>query len=501
MTAALLLLLVAALTSLTLTPLARTFARARGWMDRPDGGRKQHGAPVPRIGGVAVYGAFLLSSSLLLALEPLGLAPGSALVSAYGPLLVACAAVMGVGLLDDIRGVPPAGKILVQALAALYLYDNGFRIDAISNPFDGATTSLGWAALPLTVLWFVSMSNAFNLIDGLDGLAAGIGLFSTTTLFLAAALNERWEIVMLSAALAGSLLGFLRYNFNPASIFLGDSGALFVGFALAAFAIRGSMKSSAAVAVAAPLLALAVPLVDAAIAVLRRLISGRRVFQADGDHIHHRLVRRGLSPRGAVITLYAVAGLFGALSLLTMTERSQVIGVVVIASSIVTWIGIQQLGYGEFVELQRRLRHGLLEERQSIGNNVYLKDLGARFAAAADAPALRATLVEALERLGFSSFELQGERHVARLLPAWGAAEARPETPTPGSIWRVPLHDGPRLLGLLLLYRPLVQAPFEAELLVGALQARLACRLVALEAEQLGPRPLPEVAARSATAR
>ncbi len=490
MTAALLLLLVAALTSLTLTPLTRTFARNHGWMDRPDGGRKQHAAAVPRIGGVAVYGAFLLSSSLLLAIEPLGLAPGSALVSAYGPLLVACAAVMGVGLVDDIRGVPPAGKLLVQALAALYLYDNGFRIDTISNPIDGASLSLGWGALPLTMLWFVSMSNAFNLIDGLDGLAAGIGLFSTTTLFLAAALNERWEIVMLSAALAGALLGFLRYNFNPASIFLGDSGALFVGFALAAFAIRGSMKSSAAVAVAAPLLALAVPLVDAGIAIVRRLIAGRRVFQADSDHIHHRLLRRGFSPRGAVILLYAVAGLFGALSLLTMTEKSQVIGVVVIASSIVTWIGIQQLGYGEFVELQRRLRHGLLEERQSIGNNVYLKELKGRLQQAPDSQALRMVLVEALARLGFSAFELEAERRVARLLPAWGEAHPTAVTPTPGSIWRVPLHAAGEPLGQLLLHRPLVQAPFEAELLVNALQTGLAPCLAGLRLSEVPPRPV-----------
>src|SRR5205814_4429932 len=131
-------------------------------------------------------------------------------------------------------------------------------------------------------------------------------LFSTTTLFIAAVVNERWEIVLLSAALGGALLGFLRYNFNPASIFLGDSGSLFVGFALAAFAIRGSMKSSAAIAVAAPLLALAVPILDAGIAVFRRQVRGDDVIRADGDHIHHRLLRLGLTPRAAVGVMYAV---------------------------------------------------------------------------------------------------------------------------------------------------------------------------------------------------
>lgn len=491
MTGTLLVLVLAGLVSLTLTPLVRTFARSRGWMDRPDGGRKRHTAPVPRIGGVAVYGAFAAAAGLVLALEPLGFLPGTDLMAAYLPLLVGGAAVLLVGLADDIYGVKPVTKLLVQTLAALYLYWCGFRIDALSNPFGGATVSLGYLSLPITLAWFVGMSNAFNLIDGLDGLAAGIGLFSTTTLFIAAVVNERWEIVLLSAALGGALLGFLRYNFNPASIFLGDSGSLFVGFALAAFAIRGSMKSSAAIAVAAPLLALAVPLVDAGIAVLRRLISGKHVFEADGDHIHHRMLRLGFTPRGAVVTLYGVAALFGALSLLTMTERSQVIGVVVIASSVVTWIGIQQLGYGEFGELQRVLRQGLQNERQAIGNNVYVKSLKRGFGEAESLETLWRLLIQAAERLGFESIELQLEPGAARALsrqplpldfPIWRLAATPAEA---RSSWAIPLQaDGPSL-GRLVLTRDLRQpGACDSSFVVEAVIAGLAPRLASLLAEE-----------------
>src|SRR5437899_4112864 len=206
---------------------------------------------------------------------------GTADSSVYGlHLIVACAAVMLIGLADDIRGVAPISKLLVQAAAGLYLFANGYQISAVTNPF-GEPVALGPLSLPLTLLWFVGMSNAFNLIDGLDGLAAGVAFFATISLFAASALNEHWATAFLAAALGGALLGFLRYNFSPASIFLGDCGSLFVGFALAAFAISGSMKRSAAIAVAAPLIALALPIVDTSIAMMRRLLRGKSISQAD----------------------------------------------------------------------------------------------------------------------------------------------------------------------------------------------------------------------------
>lgn len=468
MSAALLLLLLAAAVSLVLTPLVRTLARARGWMDEPDGQRKLHRAPVPRIGGVAVFAAFVLSTGTVLAFGGVsGDVRGS-----FVPLVLSCAAVMLIGLIDDVIGVRPLAKLVVQTGAAAYLFAHGYRIDNVSNPFGGESVSLGVLALPVTLLWFVGMSNAFNLIDGLDGLAAGIGFFSTITLFIAAVVNERWEVVLLSAALGGALLGFLRYNFSPASIFLGDSGALFVGFALAAFAIRGWMKSSAAIAVAAPLLALAIPILDATIAVARRLLAGQSVFTADGDHIHHRLLRKGLTPQRVVVILYGAAALFGALSLLTMTERSQVIGMVVMASSVMTWIGIQQLGYAEFGELPRLLRQGLWREGSpATAHDAWLARLGERFASAADWADVQTLLTEIAQRLGFSAWTLMLPS--AGVEATWYLPDAQDEPPSARDEWTLPLHAAGAPAGTLVLRRRLAQPAFDVPRLLAALELGL----------------------------
>jgi UDP-GlcNAc:undecaprenyl-phosphate GlcNAc-1-phosphate transferase len=468
----------AALCSLLFTPMVRRVAQRYGWVDNPDGRRKRHTEPVPRVGGVAVYLSFVIASGVfLLAALPSDPWYGRVAVHAYRHLVVACGFVVLVGLADDLWGVKPFAKIAVQAATAFYLFLNGYRIDAISNPFGGDTVPLGIFALPVTLVWFVGMSNAFNLIDGLDGLAAGIGLFSTTTLFIAAAINERWEVTLLCSALGGALLGFLRYNFFPANIFLGDSGSLLIGFALAAFAIRGSMKSSAAIAVAAPLLALAIPIVDAVIAILRRLIAGKNPLEADGDHIHHRLLRRGWGPRSAVVLLYAIAGALGALSLLTMNQRGQVAGLVIIATSVVTWLGIQHLGYPEFGEIHRVLRKGLLHERQAIGNNVYLRSLDDTFAAAQDLESLWAATVEMARRIECHSVELcvGGDRD--RFLWREGGLLDEAE---PLISWTIPLGINGTPGAVLVLTRRLDGSPstFDSGTLAEVLQKSLVPRFV-----------------------
>jgi UDP-GlcNAc:undecaprenyl-phosphate GlcNAc-1-phosphate transferase len=445
------------LVALTLTPLVRSFARDRQWLDQPDGTRKTHTAPVPRIGGVAVYAAFVFAGAFLVFFGPRGPWGQVGSVQAYVALVIAGAAVVGVGLLDDLKGASPWAKLGIQALAGLYLYSEGYRISALSNPFNGESVSTGWLSLPLTLLWFVAMSNAFNLIDGLDGLAAGIGLFSTTTLFIASVINARWEVALMATALGGALLGFLRYNVTPASIFLGDCGSLFVGFALAAIALRGSMKSSAAVAVAAPLLALAVPILDAGIAVMRRAIGGRKLFEADGDHIHHRMLRLGLTPHRVVLTLYAVAALFGALSLLTMTERGQIVGLVVLATSIVTWVGIQQLGYSEFGELQRVLRQGIAQERLAVGHNLHLRSLQEHLIAAVDLDHAWRLLAEAADRLGFDAMRLEPGRAARQLGLAVREWQRGPgiDPMAATAAWSVPLDLADGVEATLKLIRPL----------------------------------------------
>jgi UDP-GlcNAc:undecaprenyl-phosphate GlcNAc-1-phosphate transferase len=328
------------------------------------------------------------------------------------------------------------------------------------------------------------MSNAFNLIDGLDGLAAGVGFFATSTLFISAVINERWEIVLLCTALAGALLGFLRYNFNPASIFLGDCGSLFVGFALAGFAVRGSMKSSAAIAVAAPLIALALPLLDATIAMVRRALRGRSIFEADHDHIHHRMIRMGLTPRRVVIILYGVAALFGVMSLMTMSSRTQVVAVVIIAFSIVSWLGIQQLGYSEFLEIQRMVKGRMFDPR-AVRNNIYLRHLTAEFQRARDLDALWATLVEAAARLQFLQVELlfssEARGRLNGSLPEGFPVWARPEgccTSAEIWTWAIPVMDGQVRLADLRIGRSVrVGQNFELSHLLGAIVDGFAPRL------------------------
>ena len=220
-----------------------------------------------------------------------------------------------------------------------------------------------------------------------------------------------------------------------------------MGFALAAVAVRGSMKSSAAIAVAAPLMALAVPILDASIAVLRRLVRGDDVFRADGDHIHHRLLRMGLTPRRVVVTLYAVAAGFGVLSLLTMSDRARSSGMVVIASSVVTWIGVQQLGYAEFAEIQRTLRYGFGNERKAIGNNVYLASLTQHFVGSGGPRGTRSRLSSRREqKLDFERVEVvfdDGYAACRAQFPVWHAQQLAPERQAT-STWRTPCRPAAR---------------------------------------------------------
>jgi UDP-GlcNAc:undecaprenyl-phosphate GlcNAc-1-phosphate transferase len=432
--------------SLVLTPLIRDLALAQGWLDRPDGRRKTHRLPVPRLGGVAVHLAFALSFGAALTVFRDTSWMGPPVPAAFLHLLAACTSVMLVGLLDDLFGVSPMLKILVQAGAGLYLYHNGYQIRLVSNPL-GDPIDLGMLSLPITLLWFAGMSNAFNLIDGLNGLAAGVGLFSTSIVFILALMNDRWEIVMLSVVLAGALLGFLRYNFGSASVFLGDSGSLFVGFALAALAVRGSTKSSTAVAVLAPLLALGFPIVDTSMALLRRLVGGRRLLEPDADHIHHRIVRMGLTQQRAVVILYGVTALFGALSLLTMTGQSHATGLAAVVFTLVTWIGIRRLGYPELGEIQRLLKRGLSLDALTSTNGSPLGELRRGLLQARDLDALHAQLVAAASALGMERVTVR-LRARGRELPPWQAADAVLD-PRRSWAWTIPLVSGQELLGEL----------------------------------------------------
>jgi UDP-GlcNAc:undecaprenyl-phosphate GlcNAc-1-phosphate transferase len=308
-----------------LTPLVGTGASALGLVDAP-GGRKVHSLSVPRLGGLAVAAAATLALTMAIALSIEARDDVLAPLIGIAPILAGAMLVLGVGLLDDVRTLPPWPKLLVQVVAGLIVMQADLRIERIT--IAGQTWQLGLWSWPLTLVWIVGLTNAFNLIDGLDGLAAGISVIAGATCTTILVARGHVGEAMLLAALVGAALGFLIYNVPPASIFLGDGGSLLFGFVLATTAIAGWQKGATALAAGVPVMIFALPIVDATTAVFRRLLRGReagaspgailtRVVEPDREHIHHRLLALGLSTRWTVALLYGITLVLSALALAT----------------------------------------------------------------------------------------------------------------------------------------------------------------------------------------
>lgn len=391
--------------SVVATREVRDLATRRGWVSAPLDGRHVHLAPLPRVGGVAIFLAFSVSLGMWLALSLIfprlvaGLAP-STLFRIYVPAcLIFC-----LGIYDDLRGASPYLKFAVQVVAALMLFAGGMRI--LNLPLVFGDRSLPWfVGLPLTVLWVVAVTNAFNLIDGLDGLAAGSALFSTIVFFIVSLVTHSWLGSLISVTLAGAILGFLRFNFNPATIFLGDSGSLFIGFMLSALALAGAQKAPTFVAVAIPVVSFGLPILETLLSIVRRLISGRPIFSADREHIHHKLLQMGLSHRQVVIVLYAVSGMFAMLSLFLLWPTGSTLGLVLVVVGTGIWIGVQHLNYIEFGEL-RRVAQRTIDQRQIVINNLAVRRAVEELKLAGSFDQLRSILVAAFENNDFDGFEL-----------------------------------------------------------------------------------------------
>ena len=293
--------------ALALTPAARAFAIRIGALDRP-GPRRVHTEPTPTLGGLALIAAVLGVAWLARAL------PGPAAALDPRPLIgltLAAIPMLALGWRDDLAGVPPWVKLAIQACAAQVLVLFGYGIPLVTNPF-GAPLHSGWLGAPLTVLWVIVVVNAINLIDGLDGLAAGVVLIASAALWWVARGHDDFYVMFLASILIGATLGFLRYNFPPARVFMGDTGSQFLGLTVAAVSLLQNRKGTATVTLLFPLVALALPLADGAVAFVRRLSGGQPVFHPDTGHIHHRLVRLGFSERGAVLVLWYLCATFGA---------------------------------------------------------------------------------------------------------------------------------------------------------------------------------------------
>ena len=358
--------------SFVLTWFVRNLAMGRGWVAPPIQHRDLHEIPLPRLGGIPIVFAFLVAigAALLVGRH----SPASDILPSVRPLLtilIPGTLIFLLGVYDDIHSVGPYTKFAVQGVAAVMLFAGGLRILELPVLF-GARHFAWYIGLPITVLWVIGITNAFNLIDGLDGLAAGSALFSTVVVFVVAVFNGSTLVSLLTLALAGSILGFLRFNFNPATIFLGDCGSLFIGFMLSALALAGAQKAPTIIAVAIPVVSFGLPILETTLSVVRRLISGRPLFTADREHIHHKLLEHGMSPRKVVVILYAVSALFALLSLFLLWPSGNTLGLVLLVIGTGIWFGVQHLGYLEFWEI-RRVAQRTIEQR-----GIFVNDLAIR---------------------------------------------------------------------------------------------------------------------------
>ncbi len=305
-----------------LTPKVRNVALRLQWLDPPTA-RKIHDRAVPRIGGAALITSFFLPFVFLYVLRDHSrLAQQLFAEPLVGVFALGALLIFMLGLVDDIRGISFRGKFAGQVVVAFYSYVGGLRIQTLTSPF-GGVLELGLLAFPVTLFWFLLVINAINLIDGLDGLAAGICLFATLAMLFVCAASQQMLPALAFAALAGSLIGFLRYNFNPASIFMGDSGSYFLGYALAAFSVGTALKGQLATAMLIPVIALGIPLMDTLWAPIRRFLAGKALFQPDKGHIHHLLLQRGNSHRRAVLWLYSLSILLGSAAVLLVYSQNE----------------------------------------------------------------------------------------------------------------------------------------------------------------------------------
>jgi len=343
------------LLSYLLTPLIRDLFLRMGIIDRPDGERKIHTHAVPRVGGISITFSYVAAYGVLLLLPWRADSTVAQELPFIGKLLPAAALIFATGLLDDIFGLRPWQKLAGQIAGASVAIWAGVEIGTLA----GHTVPAGWSTL-LTIAWLVGCTNAFNLIDGLDGLASGMGLFATLTTFVAAILHGNDTLALATLPLAGCLLGFLRYNFNPASVFLGDSGSLPIGFLLGCYGVIWSQKSATLLGMTAPLMAMAIPLLDTGLAIIRRWLRGAPIFGADRSHIHHKLLDKGLTQRRVVLLLYLACGVYAALSLLQSMTEHNFGGAIVVLFCVVTWLGLQHLGYIEFGVAGRAVFGGAL---------------------------------------------------------------------------------------------------------------------------------------------
>ena len=308
-------LLVALVVSFLMTPVVKTFAYKVGAIDVPKDARRMHKVPIPRLGGLAIFIGFMVSILLFSEITP-----------ELRSILLGAVIIVVLGVVDDIMALPAMLKFVVQIVAALIPATHGVTILAFSNPnifSDNLYWVLGSLSIPFTVLWIVAITNSVNLIDGLDGLANGVSAISATTMLVIALVSDQSAVAVVLAALVGACVGFMPYNMNPAKMFMGDTGATFLGYILATMSIQGLFKYYAVISFVVPFLILGLPIFDTTFAFIRRIAHGQSPMHPDRSHIHHRLIDMGLNQKQAVATLYVISAILSLSAVVLTTGGEQ----------------------------------------------------------------------------------------------------------------------------------------------------------------------------------
>lgn len=414
--------------ALVLTPLAGRLGRALGFMDLPQE-RKVHTVPIPRCGGLALFAAFFLAmGGAWLAGEPAvaRLMADQQTWTVFGGGLF----IFLVGLIDDRKPLPAKVKLLAQVAAASICFFGGVKITSFNL---GSLVSVEFDLLSyaLTVVWFVLFINAINIIDGLDGLAAGVVFFVCAVQAVLATMRQEPGTAVPFAAMAGANLGFLRYNFNPASIFLGDGGSYFLGYMVAALSIQTSVKSQVGAAILMPILAFGVPLLDTITSPLRRFLRGKNIFEPDRQHVHHNLLAKGWSQRKTVVFLYGVTIFLAVMAVLIVNLRNVPAGLFLLLLGGALILFVRKAGYFSYFAMDKIfgwIRDISDEAGMSRGRRTFL-NLQIEIAQSASLPEMWENILPALERLRFDLAELvitESVHPACPVAPARPTAEAAP---------------------------------------------------------------------------
>lgn len=518
------LFLIAAFGSGVLTPLLRRFCERHRLLDASRDQRRIHQKAVPRLGGVAIFVSIVVALCSLALVNNLLTQTLRTDLKPILSVMICGLLVLLIGAYDDLRGANATVKFLSLGCVTALFYFLGGRIEGLSIPLVGQVVLNPIVGFALTLVWVVGITNAFNLIDGIDGLATGSALFSSLVLLTTSLIQGNARVTVIALALSGALAGFLRYNFNPASIFLGDSGSLLVGFVLAALSVQGSQKASTAVAVAIPILAFGLPVVDTGVTIARRLLSGKPIFKGDREHIHHMLLARGWSQRRVALVLYAVSAAFGLSAMLFVNNGSGVPALILLVMGVAIVLALGNLRYHEVDELRASVKRNLSDRRARAVNNLRIRRACQEVSAATKLNELFDAVAEVLEsgefiyaQLSCSGHamvnaraieiaDLDGESHDLKMIDGriqwdWQSQAHAQIKPADDDLWtiRLPISNERCSLGYLNLYRPLRSEPlkFDVSYLTSAFQPAIAqaAERIFDHAEQSMPRQ------RAATAR